>query len=119
MTGWVPYEEIPSYISMADICLLPAYNNEVMRNIVPIKIYEYLVMRKPVIATKLPGIMKEFGNDNGVVYIDNPEQTLNQAMELLENSRNEGQKGRNFAEKCDWRIITNKFEKFLDKLFQR
>ncbi len=117
MTGWVPYEEIPSYISMADICLLPAYNNEVMRNIVPIKIYEYLAMGKPVIATKLPGIMKEFGNDNGVVYIENPEHVLKRAINLMENSRNEGWKGRKFAEKYDWRKITNKFEKFLDKLF--
>ena len=65
---------------MANICLLPAYNNEVMRNIVPIKIYEYLEMGKPVIAIKLPGITKEFGKNNEVVYKKILSKCLNEQL---------------------------------------
>lgn len=36
----------------------------------PIKMYEYMAAGKPVIAESLPGIMKEFGSDNGVIYVD-------------------------------------------------
>ncbi len=61
LTGKVPFGDIPKYLAAADICLLPAYKNEIMMNIVPIKIYEYMAMGKPVIATALPGIQKEFG----------------------------------------------------------
>ncbi len=40
-TGKVPYTEIPELLAAADIALLPAHDNEIMRNAVPIKIYEY------------------------------------------------------------------------------
>ena len=85
MMGYMPYEDIPELIASADICLLPAYNNEVMRDIVPIKLYEYLAMHKPVIATKLPGVMKEFGNGSGVIYIDKPEDVIKTVLEVTEN----------------------------------
>ena len=80
LTGKVPYQDVPKYISAADICLLPAYTNEkIMQEIVPIKFYEYMAMSKPVIATKLPGIMKEFGQDNGVVYVDSPDDVMSKS----------------------------------------
>lgn len=66
LTGKIPFDEIPKHIAAADICLLPAYKNEIMMNIVPIKIYEYMAMGKPIIATNLPGLKKEFGLDNGI-----------------------------------------------------
>ena len=111
LTGKQPFEKIPEFISAADICLLPAYNNEIMRDIVPIKMYEYMAMEKPVISTKLPGIIKEFGKNNGVVYINNPEDALKKALEI--NKRVEGKKARKFAENCDWSRLVIKFEKVL------
>ncbi|MFX1451364.1 MAG: glycosyltransferase [Promethearchaeota archaeon] len=119
LTGWVSYDEIPQYISIANICLLPAYKNEVMRDIVPIKMYEYLAMGKPVIATRLPGIKKEFGENNGVLYIENPEDTIKCAKDLLENSIDEGMKGRKFAEKYNWIEITKKFEDVMEEIFKK
>ena len=57
LTGRQPYERIPEFLAAADICLLPAYPTEkIMQDIVPIKIYEYMAMGKPVITTKLPGV---------------------------------------------------------------
>ncbi|MDI6847454.1 MAG: glycosyltransferase [Candidatus Bathyarchaeia archaeon] len=51
-----------------------------MRNIVPIKMYEYMACGKPVIVTKLPGIMKEFGHNNGVVYVNQPLEVLKKVV---------------------------------------
>ncbi len=77
LTGLKSYDEIPSFIAASDICLLPAHPAEkIMQDIVPIKMYEYMAMRKPVIATRLPGVMKEFGEDNGVVYVSRPEDVV-------------------------------------------
>ena len=68
LTGKQPYECIPKFLAAADICLLPAYPTEkIIQDIVPIKMYEYMAMGKPVITTKLPGVMKEFGEDRGVI----------------------------------------------------
>ena len=95
---------------------MPTYPNaEVMQNIVPIKMYEYLAMGKPVITTHHPGIMKEFGNDAGVVIVNVPEDSLNKSIELFSNELAivYGKKGRKFVEKYDWKKITDTFKQVL------
>ena len=118
LTGKVPFEEIPRYLSVADICLLPAYKNDIMENIVPIKLYEYMAMGKPVIATKLPGIKKEFGEDSGIVYIDGSEECVQKAIDLIEDGRVgvEGERARNYAKKQGWEKITDEFEEALSSM---
>lgn len=55
LTGKQPFERVPEFLASADFCLLPAYiDEEIMQDIVPIKLYEYLAMKKVVIATELP-----------------------------------------------------------------
>lgn len=116
ITGKVPYQEVPKYIAAADICLLPAYTSEkIMQDIVPIKFYEYMAMSKPVIATKLPGVMKEFGEDNGVVYVDGPEDVMPQAVKLINSDSliDLGKKARSFVERNNWDNVTDEFESLL------
>jgi glycosyltransferase involved in cell wall biosynthesis len=119
LTGKKSYHEIPNLITAANICLLPAYPWEpIMQDIVPIKMYEYMAMQKPVISTKLPGVMKEFGEDNGVVYVDRPEDVVPKAIELVQNGKVEelGAKARSFVEKYSWDNITDDFEKILENV---
>ena len=121
MVGFRPYTEMPSFLSAADVCLLPAYKTETMRNIVPIKMYEYLAAGKPVIATRLPGLVKEFGKGHGVVYVDGPSQVVPKAAELARAGvlGQLGQRGRAFVSKNDWEKITNTFEGYLRGLVDR
>lgn len=116
--GWQPYTTIPDFIASADICLLPAQKNEVMKNIVPIKMYEYMAAGKPVIATRLSGITKEFGTDNGVIYIDNPKEALLKADELADaHIRQEfGLKSYRFVESNDWNKIIDSFETSMENV---
>lgn len=117
LTGKIPFEEVPKHVAAADICLLPAYKNEIMMNIVPIKIYEYMAMGKPVIATNLPGIQKEFGSDNGINYIENSEDTLEKATWLYNTNRikTEGMKAYSYVNDLTWDNITGQFEGLLSK----
>ena len=118
LAGKKPYDQIPSLIAAADICLLPAYPWEpIMQDIVPIKLYEYMAMNKPVIASRLPGVMKEFGEDNGMVYIDRPEDAVAQALDLLQNglAKDLGSKAREFVERNSWDKITDTFERILQE----
>ena len=118
LTGKKSYQEIPGFVAASDICLLPAYPDEkIMQDIVPIKMYEYMAMKKPVIATKLPGVMKEFGEGNGVVYVDRPQDVVDKAIELAQNCAAErlGLKARKFVERNSWDAITDKFEGILEE----
>jgi glycosyltransferase involved in cell wall biosynthesis len=116
LTGKIPFEEVPQYIAAADICLLPAYKNEIMMNIVPIKIYEYMAMEKPVIATNLPGILKEFGLDNGINYIENSADALEKARWLKNTNRIEAEskKACSYVHDLSWDSITDQFENLLN-----
>jgi len=113
LTGQVPFKEIPEHIAAADICLLPAYKNEIMMNIVPIKVYEYMAMGKPVVATNLSGIRKEFGLDNGLNYIESPDDVLEKSIWLNKANRieAEGEKACSFVQDLSWDNITSQFEK--------
>jgi len=114
MIDWESYENVPEYIAAADICILPAYKNEIMKNIVPIKMYEYMAAGKPVIASNLYGIMKEFGNDNGISYVDRPEDVLLKARELRDDGYDlAGRRAKKSVENNNWDILANDFEDIL------
>jgi len=118
LTGKQPYGKIPEFIGTSDICLLPAHHNKVMQDIVPIKMYEYMACGKPVISTTLPGIIKEFGYDSGVEYVDDPEEVIKKAITLSENKKKlieAGSRARKFVEKYNWDNITEEFEGILKK----
>jgi len=116
LTGKQPYNLIPKYIAMSDICILPAYPDEkIMQDIVPIKIFEYMAVGKPIITTHLSGVIREFGEGNGVVYVDTPEDTLLKSLNLFEGNEvlEIGTNGHRFIQSKDWFVITENFEKSL------
>lgn len=109
---WIPYKDVPALVMSSDICILPAYKNDIMRNIVPIKLYEYMAGGKPVISTNLPGILREFGTANGVIFVEKPEDVLTKASELVGTGRlrEEGDRARRFATDNSWDTVTKAFE---------
>lgn len=121
LTGKKPYQEIPALIAASDICLLPAYPAEkIMQDIVPIKMYEYMAMAKPVVSTRLPGVMREFGEDNGVVYISQPEDAIKKATQLIQDNSQKklGARARRFVEQYSWDNITDEFERILKEVIK-
>ncbi|MEL7669201.1 glycosyltransferase [Methanobacterium sp.] len=122
LTGKVPYEKIPEFIASSDVCILPAYPDEkIMKEIVPIKIYEYMAMKKPVVTTPLKGIMGEFGNNNGILYANKPEDVLKIAIKLIKNNKAEfeGNKARKLVENYNWNCIADEFEGVLNEVQQK
>jgi glycosyltransferase involved in cell wall biosynthesis len=76
-TGFINYPVLPSYINLADICLNPFEINKITNIIFPGKIYQYLACEKPVIATKLQGMLDVFPcNDlhSGIFYYETLEE---------------------------------------------
>ena len=113
LTGKQPFEKIPEFLASADFCLLPAHIDEpIMQDIVPIKIYEYLAMKKVVIASELPGISTEFGYNHGIEYIKEASQVLDKVKEILDEDKYENiaSTAREYVKSNDWEVITDKFE---------
>jgi len=120
LTGRQKYTLMPDLIGASDVCILPAYKDEIiMQNIVPIKLYEYMAMKKPVIATRLPGLVAEFGENHGLIYIDKPEEVIDVLKTKLNTKQNinkVGWAGYNFVKDNDWRKLTITFERVLEDL---
>lgn len=117
LTGKQPYERIPEFVAAADVCLLPFQLNDITREVVPIKMYEYMASGRPVVATSLPGVRQEMGDDKGIIYVDSPSEVVRKAVELLDNKTNlakYGIKNRSFAQKYSWDNITDEFEKIFE-----
>jgi glycosyltransferase involved in cell wall biosynthesis len=112
LTGKQPYNRIPEFIAAADVCILPAYPDEIiMQDIVPIKLYEYMSMCKPVLTTNLPGIAAEFGDGVGIIYVEKPEDVLPKILEI--DIDEIGKKARKYVENNEWNKIADKFEQIL------
>jgi glycosyltransferase involved in cell wall biosynthesis len=117
LTGKRPYEEIPQLLAAADVCLLPSLLNETTKDIVPMKVYEYLAAGKPVIVSDLPGLRTEFGFGNGILYGQDPEEVFKMALDLaddLQTARELGQNSRRYAEEnADWDKTTRQLAAIL------
>lgn len=119
LTGRQPFEKIPEFLSASTFCLLPAYiDEEIMQDIVPIKIYEYLAMEKVVIATELPGISTEFGYNNGVEYVHKASEVLDKAQSIIDSGRYDelSKTAREYVKNNDWEAIVDKFENTLNEI---
>jgi len=120
LTGQRPYDEIPELTAASDICVLPFHNTGLTKDIVPTKVFDYAAMGKPIISTRLPGMLDEFGEDNGVVYVNRPEDIVAKTLELIQDGsiRELGLKTRKFVEGKSWDNITDEFEKILKKAIE-
>jgi glycosyltransferase involved in cell wall biosynthesis len=119
LLGQVAHAQLPGLVAAADVCLLPAYRDEpIMQSIVPIKLYEYMAMGKPVIATRLPGVAREFGEDNGMVHVNGPEEVVPTARALAQNGslQDLGRRAREFVAYNTWDRVAEQFEGELEAL---
>ena len=69
--------ELPAYLYHADVCIIPFKIDKLVDSINPLKIYEYLAMVKPVVATN----MKEL-NDIPYTYLANTNNEFVQYLKI-------------------------------------
>lgn len=83
--GFQPYEDMPRYINMADVCVNPFLLNKVTRDIFPGKTVQFLACGKPLINTALPGLQSMIsGEKQGVVYVKDVDEMARMVVALLE-----------------------------------
>ncbi|OGY85933.1 MAG: hypothetical protein A2233_00355 [Candidatus Kerfeldbacteria bacterium RIFOXYA2_FULL_38_24] len=53
--GGVPYESLPNYLKCFDVAIIPHRVDALTQSMNPLKIYEYLAVGKPIVASAVPG----------------------------------------------------------------
>ncbi|MCX6148693.1 MAG: glycosyltransferase family 4 protein [Candidatus Kapabacteria bacterium] len=127
ITGMVPLSKVPNYLSICDILLTPCKSNEDNSAFFnsPIKLYEYMAMGKPIVASKIGQqaiVLKH--NFTALLHKENDSEAhANAIVELYNNKdlvKKIGENARQeVEEKYDWKInakrIVNQFYKLTDQ----
>ncbi len=58
LLGHVSYEDLPAYLSAADVLIIPYQINKLTESVCPLKFFEYLATGKPVVTTPLPALQE-------------------------------------------------------------
>jgi len=115
----VDYEEVPKYISMCDVGIVPLPDLPYWRHQCPLKLLEYLAMKKVVIVTDIPAHRQIVGKSKCGVYISSVDpreiaKAIAYAYDNRERLKDWGSYGRRIVEeKYDWRKCGEDFENYL------
>lgn len=117
--GNVPYESVPKYINVSDVCVVP--KKIIKSGYSPLKLYEYMACSKPVIATRTLGfeILEKY---NAGILI-NPEVAhdfANAVIKLLSNKKLIEIMGKNgmkvVSKNFSWEITAKNVAKICQKV---
>ncbi len=108
MPGWQPFEKIWSYIDSSSVCLVPHARNPHTDTTIPHKIFQYMMLKKPVIVSDCPPLKRIIEDAGGglVFRHDSPGELAGAITRLYkdEGLRNRmGESGREaFLDRYNW-----------------
>jgi len=59
--GFLPFDQIHSYVIASDICLVPHVYNDFINTTIPNKLFQYMVLRKPVLVSNAKPLARIVG----------------------------------------------------------
>jgi glycosyltransferase involved in cell wall biosynthesis len=118
----VNFRQVPKYVAMCDVGIIPLPNLPQWRNQCPLKLLEYLAMKKVVILTDIPCHREIVGDSECGVYSpstrpDDIARSIVFAYDNKERLQDWGAKGRFLIEnEYTWEKVSEKLENYLRKL---
>ena len=111
--GRIEYEELPSYLHLGDVAVLPFLQRDVTECAFPGKVLQYLSTGLPTISVHLKGLEGTFPPDSGFLFVSNAEEMVSQCIEVLNNEDLHSSLSilgrRRMEEMCNWDIQSAKF----------
>ncbi|MHB1118324.1 MAG: glycosyltransferase family 4 protein [Minisyncoccota bacterium] len=89
IVGYRPHKEIPVWQKAADAVVLPNTAREDISKYYtsPMKLFEYMASRRPIVATNIPSVQEIVNNLNAIMVIpDDQEAMARGVIEALENT---------------------------------
>lgn len=117
----VPYRDVPKYIAMSDVGIVPLPDQSDWRYQCPLKLLEYLAMEKPVVMTDIPCNREIVGDSRCGIYI--PTASPKAIAEGIASAREHrtmlkewGREGRVIVkEKYDWVKVAGQLDGYLTR----
>jgi glycosyltransferase involved in cell wall biosynthesis len=119
ITNPVIQSEVPKFISMCDVCIIPLPDHPYWRFQSPLKLLEYLAMEKVVILTDIPAHRAVLGEAKCGIYISSAKpmeivKAIENAYLNKENLEEWGKIGRQIiVEKFTWAKVARDLENYL------
>ncbi|MFH1277510.1 MAG: glycosyltransferase family 4 protein [Candidatus Eisenbacteria bacterium] len=118
--GHRPLAEIPSHIEAADLGLVPNRRNVFTERNLPTRIFEYLRMGRPVIASRLPGVLDYYSDEELLYFEPDDERDLARAIREVhdhpEKTRSVMEKGIRVYERHRWEGESRRYLELLQSL---
>jgi glycosyltransferase involved in cell wall biosynthesis len=86
-SGFVPFHDLPRYMSLGDVALNPLIVSTVASAAFPHKVLQYMAVGLPTVSTKLDGLYAAFGDDSGLRWASSPTEVLEIALNILGNDQ--------------------------------
>ena len=123
--GWQPFHKVPSYIEASQVGLVPHHQNPHTDATVPHKLFQYMLMGKPVVVSTcrpLKRIVKE--TKSGLVFQSGDPKDLAKQIRMLQADstlqRECGRRGREAAtHRYDWPIEGAKLTQLYQSLSEQ
>jgi glycosyltransferase involved in cell wall biosynthesis len=114
--GWIPVEDLPSYIFASKICVFtPPVNREEINKTIATKIYQYASMGRPILVSKAE-LMKQFVESNKLGYSVSNYKEFADKVIFLYNNPLEYQKisenNLSISGKYHWEVTVNQLIEF-------
>jgi glycosyltransferase involved in cell wall biosynthesis len=119
-TKFVPYDAVTKYINLSTLCINPFRECNATKDIIPIKLLQYLACKKPSLSRRLNGILTMIPEKAGAVeYARTDPELVKKAAEILSSPDKQQKlavKGYEFVMKNHaWTVFMDKLEGYLKK----
>lgn len=85
-TGFIGFDDLPSYLKMADVAINPMEPSLVADAAIPNKVIQYLSCGLKVASTRLRGLELTFGQSNQLQLVDSPQEITGRALKICRES---------------------------------
>jgi len=120
MVGMIDYANLPRYLRLGAVGLLPFASNTISHNALPNKVLQYLACGLPAVAIRLQGLASVIPEGHGVIYVETLSELASEAIALAESFDELTRQRQRAVEYCrqnlqwDEKIVT--FETFLTRI---
>ena len=109
--GPIMHEEIPNYLSEADLCIIPFVRNKLTESVLPNKMFEYAAAGKSCVLTEFNPRLREFMEY--VSIASDSDEFISEIKQRINTVTPSGHM-KSLAKKYDWNMISKKYYEILE-----